>query len=205
MAYTTRAEMRALNGLGDSAVFSDSDIDAAILIAGETIDDYCGTSFGDLTTPAYESFTCTIDGSGRDRVTLRTDAGVNIMYPRTISSVTIDGVADGVGISYVLRPTGVIVRNTGTFTYDDEGRNIVVSGTAGFTDEPSESIKWAARSLARFWLLSLQSRVPERALQLTTSDGSFEMRAQAGAPGRPSPMPDVNAVLNRNRHGLRVG
>lgn len=205
MAYATRAEMRALNGLGDSAVYSDAELDLALDIAKETIDDYCGTSFGDVTSAAYTAFSVTLDGTGRDRVTLRGDTGSIIMFPRTVSAVTVNGVADSVAITYTLRPTGVIVRSTGVFSFEDEGRNIAITGTAGFTDSPSESIRWAARSIARFWLLSLQSRVPERALQLTTAEGAFELRAQAGAPGRPTPMPDVNAVLNRNRHGLTVG
>ena len=205
MAYATRAEMRALNGLGDAAVFSDAELDLALDIGKETIDDYCGTSFGDVTAAAYDTFSVTVDGTGRDRVTLRDDSGSVVMFPRTVTAVTVDDVADGVGVTYVLRPSGVIVRSTGVFSYDDAGRNVTVTGTAGFTDSPSQSIRWAARSIARFWLLSLQSRVPERALQLTTAEGAFELRAQAGAPGRPTPMPDVNAVLNRNRHGLRVG
>ena len=185
MAYCTRAELRALDGLGDSSVHSDADLDIAIVFAKETIDDYCGTSFGSVVSAAFDSFSVTVDGTGHDNVKLRGLSGALVMFPRTITAASVDGVAVPDSVTYTLR-----------------GLNVVISGTAGFTDEPSASIAWAARSIARFWLVSLNSRTPERALQLTTSDGSFEMRAQAGGnAARPTAMPDVNAVLSRNRHG----
>ena len=202
MAYCTRAELRALDGLGDSSVHSDADLDIAIVFAKETIDDYCGTSFGSVASAAFDSFSVTVDGTGHDNVKLRGLSGALVMFPRTITAASVDGVAVPDSVTYTLRGTGVVVRSTGTWKYESEGLNVVISGTAGFTDEPSASIAWAARSIARFWLVSLNSRTPERALQLTTSDGSFEMRAQAGGnAARPTAMPDVNAVLSRNRHG----
>jgi hypothetical protein len=199
-AYCTRAELRALDGLGDSTVFPDADLDVSIVFAKETVDGYCGTSFGDVASAAYDSFAVTVDGSGRDDVRLRGESGEMVMYPRSVSAASVDGVADS-GITYTLRPTALVVRSSGTWTFDHAGRNVTIEGTAGFSSSPSQSIRWAARSIARFWLLSLQSRVPERALQLSNSDGSFELRAQAGGAGRPTAMPDVNAILNRNRHG----
>ena len=202
MAYCTRAELRALDGLGDIAVHSDADLDIAIVFAKDTIDSYCGTSFGDVTTAAFDSFAVTVDGTASEAVSLRALDGSLVMFPRTVAAASVGGTAVDGAVTYVLRPTGVVVRSAGVWSFDSDGLNVVISGTAGFTDVPSASIAWAARSIARFWLVSLNSRTPERALQLTTSDGSFEMRAQAGGnAARPTAMPDVNAVLNRNRHG----
>ena len=206
MAYVTRAELRALNGLGDSSVHSDADLDNAISFAKTVIDRHTGTSFGDVTTPAYDAFTVTLDGTGTRRIVLRDLQGDPIMFPRTISSVTIDGVADS-GITYTLHPTGWIQRSDGAFSADADGagRNVVISGTAGAYDTPPEDISWAARAIARYWVLQLQSRVPDRAINLTTPEGAFEVRAQAGGVGRPTAMPDVNAVLNRHRHTFPLG
>lgn len=207
MAYATRAELRALNGLGDSAVHSDADLDEAILYAKTVIDRYTGTSFGDVTTPAYDAFTVTLAGNGGRSIILRDLEGYPVLFPRTITSVTINGVADS-GITYGLDPSGKVTRSDGTWEHDDPqdgGLNITVAGTAGAYDDPPADIAWAARSIARYWTLNLQTRMPDRALNLTTPEGNFEVRAQAGGVGRPTPMPDVNAVLNRHRHLWSLG
>ena len=205
MAYLTRAQLRSLNGLGDSTVHSDGDLDDGIIYAKITVDRYCGTSFGDLTTPAYDPFTVTLNGTGSHVINLRDQEGRPIMFPRTISSATIDGVADS-GIGYVMYPTSRVRRDSGVWTFgSDGGQNVVISGTAGAYDTPPGDIAWAARAIARYWVLNLQSRMPDRALNLTTPEGNFEVRAQAGGVGRPTPMPDVNAVLNRHRHIWDLG
>jgi len=204
MAYATRAELRALDGLGDVTVHSDALLDEAILMASNTVDRATGTSFGDVTTPAYKAFSVTLSGTGSRKIRLIDEEGYPILYPRTISSVTIDGVADA-GITYVLGSTGYVVRSSGAWDSSaDGGYNIVVVGTAGLSSDASTDaladLRWAARSIARNWVLNQESRLSDRALNLTTSEGSFEVRAQAGAPGRPTNLPDVNVVLNRHNH-----
>lgn len=205
MAYCTRAQLRALNGLGDPAVHSDADLDAGIVFCKEVIDRHCGTTFGDVTTPAYDAFTITVDGTGSRRVRLVDVEGRTIYFPRSITSVTIDGTADS-GITYTLNPAGWIQRSSGAFTIgDDGGQNVVIVGTAGRYNTPPGDVAWAARQIARQWVLELTSRMSDRALSVTTQDGSYEVRAQAGGVGRPTNLPDVNAVLNRHRHGWSVG
>ena len=204
MAYTTRAELRALDGLGDSSVHSDALLDEAILMASNTVDRATGTSFGDVTTPAYGAFSITLSGTGSRCIRLLDQEGYPVLYPRTISSVTIDGVADA-GITYVLAANGYATRSSGAWSAgSDGGLNIVIVGTAGLADDASvdalADLRWAARSIARNWVLNQESRLADRALNLTTSEGSFEVRAQAGAPGRPTNLPDVNVVLNRHNH-----
>ena len=204
MAYLTRAELRALDGLGDSSVHSDALLDEAILMASNVVDRATGTSFGDVTTPAYSSFTVTLSGTGSRRIRVKDQEGYPILYIRTIDTVTIDGVTDS-GITYVIDAAGMVTRSAGVWSASsDGGENIVITGTAGITNDTSgdawADIRWAARSIARNWALNQESRLADRALNLTTSEGSFEVRAQAGAPGRATNLPDVNVVLNRHNH-----
>jgi hypothetical protein len=196
VAYTTRAEVRALSGLQDTTAYPDSAIDTAILVATETIDNYCGTSF------EYKPFTATLDGTNSSTILLRNDYGEQILFPRTITSVTIDGTAaDTTGWQFT--EDGRLLRTLGWFTYKWPGRNVVIVGTAGFSSEAPESIKWAARTLARQHVIDLASRVPDRALQIQSEFGTITM-AQAGGPGRPTSLPEVNAKLNRFRYKVPV-
>ena len=199
MAYLTLAQARELNGLTDDEVYSDAELNEGIAWAKETIDDYCGTTFGDVTTPAYDAFTVTLDGNGRARIRLVDEEGYPILFPRTIVSATVDG-ETVTGTTYTLGESGIIARDPGVFSVSTYGRNVVITGTAGKTNTPPETIKTVCKALTRYWVLNLNSRTPDRALNLTTPEGSFEVRAQAGAPGRPTAMPDVNAMLNRYRY-----
>jgi hypothetical protein len=205
MAYVTTAELRAMNGLGDSGVFPDADLAEAASLAKIIIDEYCGTSFGDVTTPSYDSFSVTLDGNGHDRIRLLTFDGNPVLFPRTIASVTVDGVSV-TGVSYVLQPSGLVIRDTGIFDKDsDGGQNVVITGTAGYADSTPLDIQVAARAIARHYALDLVGRLSDRALSATGADGSFEVKAQAGGVARPTAMPEVNAILNRNRHIWPVG
>lgn len=192
--------MRALDGLGNSAVHSDAEIDTSIILAKSTVDRYTGNVFGDVTTPAYDAFTTTLDGNGHRVIRLVDGNGATLFHARTVSSVTIDGVADA-GITYKIKADGDLHRSSGAWSRasDGFGQNIVVVGTYGYSDTPPELITWACESIARFWLINLKSRMPDRALNLTTADGSYEVRAQSGGVGRPTAMPDVNTALNLYR------
>lgn len=205
MAYVTRAELRAMNGLGDSGVFPDADLDEAAALAKVIIDEYCGSSFGDVTAPAYDAFSVTLDGNGHDRIRLVDFAGNLVLFPRSIASVTVDGIAV-VGVSYVLQPSGLVIRDSGIFdASSDGGQNVVITGTAGVTDSTPVDIQVAARAIARHYALDLVGRLSDRALSATGADGSFEVKAQAGGVARPTGFPEVNAILNRNRHIWPVG
>lgn len=190
--------------MADSARYSDSDLASAIAYAKELIDDYCGTSFGDVTTPAYDAFSVTLTGTGSRTIQLKDSEGRFVLYPQTIAGATIDGTPDS-DVTYAFNRMGVVYRDTGTWSRDTTGvgaENITITGTAGKYDDTPERIAWAARAICKAYLFDLDSQTPDRALNLTTPDGSFEVRAQAGGPGRPTNMPDVNAVLNRYREQL---
>lgn len=187
MVYATVADIRALDGLSDTAVYPDATLTSGIAFATDLIDDYCGTSF------EAKAFSVTRDGTGR------IDLYLGVLFVASLTSVLIDGSSVPVG-SFLARPEGVLVRTDGIFTPSLYGLNVIVAGTAGATATPAEEIKWAARTIARQYALELHSRIPSRALQVSNELGQFEMRAQAGGQGRPTSLPDVNAVLNRNKH-----
>ena len=187
MAYATIAELRALDGLSDTSVFPDADLQTAIDWATELIDGYCRTSF------EAKSFSVTLDGNGTSSLF------VGVLFIQSLTSVTVDGVAQTVS-DIVARPEGVIYHKAGSFTFQAYGQNIVVAGTAGVTSTAPERIAWAARTIARQYALELHSRIPSRAIQLSNDAGQFEVRAQAGGPNRPTNLPDVNVVLNANKH-----
>lgn len=181
MAYATIAQLRALDGLDDVAAYPDATLQDGIDFATELIDDYCGTAF------EYKAFTVTLDGEGR------TSLFADVLYMRTITSLKIDGVT----FAGTLRTYdwGVLAFTDGNvFPF---GSLIEIIGTAGMTAAAPKRIAWAARTIARDYCLNLHTRIPSRALQLTNELGQIEVRAQAGGPGRPTNMPDVNAVLNR--------
>jgi hypothetical protein len=52
--YATVDELRALDGLEDSAVFSDAVLSDAIDIASEDVEIYCGQKWDDIANPAPE-------------------------------------------------------------------------------------------------------------------------------------------------------
>lgn len=198
MSYCTVAELRAVDGLGDSNVFSDALLAEAAAFAKVKIDQFCKTSFGDVESAAYDSFTSVVDGNDSDTVVLKDATGGTIMYPQTITSVTIDGVADS-GITYVLTPTGHVRRSEGCFDSADHGRNVVISGTAGASDTPPVDIQVAARAIAADYAKGTVNRIGDRVLSYTTSDGAYQMNAMAGAPGRPTAMAEVNQILLARR------
>lgn len=187
MAYATVIELRALDGLADAAVYPDATLQDGIDYATELIDGYCGTSF------EAKTFNVTVDGSGS---VLQV---VGVLFIRTLTSVTIDGVSQTIA-DIVMRPDGTIVHKNGIFTAQWYGQNVNVQGTAGVTTTVPKRIAWAARTIGRDWCLNLHSRIPSRTISVSNELGQFEVRAQAGGPGRPTNLPDVNVVLNANKH-----
>jgi len=191
VAYCTRAEVRAMDGMGDSGAYPDALIDAGIAVGTELIDQYCGTSF------EAKAFNVTLDGTGRTDILLRDQFGP-ILYPRSITSATVDGVEAADTALWALYPEGQVVQVAGTFTATAGGRNVVIAGTAGVYDTPPEQIKHACRLLARAYCVDSSARVHDRALNINNEFGQIVL-AQPGGPGRPTGLPEVNAILNRYR------
>ncbi|MEM9465288.1 MAG: hypothetical protein AAGA90_07930 [Actinomycetota bacterium] len=192
MAYTDIAGVRGASqgdDVADESVYPDADVTAAIAYAEVTIDEATGTSF------EHKAFTAVLDGEGSDTLMLVDEEGEAILYPRTIDSVEIDGVAvDSAELDgWTLDPAGIVTRDTGVFAYAPAGRNITITGTAGRMAAPDEQIKIAASLIARDWLLSSKDRVSERALNTNDANGTTVI-AQPGRHG-PTGLPRVNKIL----------
>lgn len=193
MAYSTRAEVRAMEGMSDAVNYIDADIDAAILFADLLIDEYTGTSW------EAKSFSLTLSGSGNSRLTLQDPYdGRRILFPRSITSCTVDGVTQTDIATYALYPEGYVLRDEDTFTYTHPGMNVTIAGTAGATTSTPEDIAWCSRTLARQYVIDLISRVEDRAVVLQTEIGT--MRLQQPGAKYPTGLPQVDAILNRRRH-----
>lgn len=181
MAYTTLAEVRALPDLSDTNLFPDAWLQEGIDFAEETIDDYCGTSF------TYKAFTTQREGIRSSSII------VPVLYIQDVTAVDIDG--EAVDVANVSAFENEVRRTDGYFA----GHVVTITGTAGVTDTPPTGIAWAARTIARQYALDLVSRIPDRSLQVQSDFGQIQL-AQAGGRHGPTNLPDVNAVLKRNRH-----
>ena len=184
MAYTTLSEVRALDGLDDETLFPDSALNDAIAFAEELILDYCGPW-------APTSITLTFQGSGTDVVTL------GISGVRSLDTLTVNGTSAISGASVTWE--GVLT--LADVAYADD--LIVATVTAGYQATAPERLSWAARTIARQYVLDLARRTPDRALSVASEFGNITL-AQAGGNGRPTNLPDVNAVLQRF-HSPAVG
>lgn len=180
MAYATLAEVRALDGLSTDLVnYPDAAITEGINYATELIDAYCG--------PMEPK-----------NVVLRLapETGSTAFYTGVpgLRSV-VSAVADGTSLTttaWKVDPDGWVYPSVYLGSY----YVLVLTVSASPFDTVPEGVKWAARTLARQYVLDLRSRTPDRATSVQTEMGTIQM-AQAGGPGRPTSLPDVNAVLNR--------
>lgn len=182
MAYTTLAEVRALPLLAnDTTTYSDAMLNEGIAWATEVIDEVTGTAW----EPKTKTVTCY--GSGTNTIY------VGVPQLRSITAATVDGTAEDVSAWYVTND-GLVVRDTGIFPERDH-QNVTLTLQHG-ADAPPTSISWAAKTLARWFVLNLTSDVPSNALSMSTEYGTVSL-AQPGARHRPTALPEVNAVLNR--------
>lgn len=184
MSYASDAELLAADGMDESVVTAGMRT-AALAYADDLIDRYCGTSF------TYKAFSVTLDGNGKRGI----DTG--ILFPRTLSNVVVDGVTETT-TGWGLHEDGLIIRDEGIFATEVVGRNVLVEGTAGFSEAAPGAIAWCALTIARQHILDQVSRIPDRALSVVNEFGNI-MLAQAGGHWRPTNLPDVNVVLNRYR------
>ena len=90
------------------------------------------------------------------------------------------------------------MRKDSTWTYTQPGNKVIIEYEYGLAATAPEDIRWAARTLARYHLLEQVSRIPDRAISVASEFGNIQL-AQPGM-NRPTPLPDVNVVLNRHRH-----
>jgi len=187
--YATPAEVRQMDSiLGEATTFPLADLIDAIDYSAAIIDDYTGASF----VQRYHRFV--LNGTDSDLIRLP------VMFPTTLLSASINGAAlTAAEISEVaLFDDGLLQRKSDTWTYTDPGNLVLIEVEAGVGTVAPNDIRWAARTLARYHLLEQVSRIPDRAISVQSEFGQIQL-AQPGM-NKPSPLPDVNTVLNRHRH-----
>jgi len=187
--YATPAEVRAMDSiLGEATTFPLADLIDSIDYATAIVDDYTGASW----CQRYHRFV--LNGTDSDLIR------VPVMFPTTLLSASIDGTALTAGeISEVaLFDDGLLQRKSDTWAFTDPGNLVLIEVEAGVGASAPNDIRWAARTLARYHLLEQVSRIPDRAISVQSEFGQIQL-AQPGM-NRPTPLPDVNVVLNRHRH-----
>jgi hypothetical protein len=191
--YSTPAEVRSLDSLsGEASAYPTADLVSAITWATEVIDNYCGTSF------VYRYHRDVLDGTDTDNIKL------SQLFPQKILAGSIAGTAlTAQQISDLNRYTdGVIRLKDDTWTFTNPGGQVIVDYEAGVSKTAPPDIAWAARTLSRFYALELKNRIPSNAMSITNEFGNVSL-AQSGM-NKPTPLPDVNTVLNRHRHRAPV-
>ena len=187
--YATPAEVRAMDSiLGEATTFPLADLIDAIDYATAIIDDYTGASF----VQRYHRFV--LNGTNSDVIQLP------VLFPTTLLSASVDGSALSASkiTEVALFDDGLLQRKSDLWDYTNPGNLVTIEVEAGVNTSAPNDIRWAARTLARFHLLEQVSKIPSQAISVQSEFGQIQL-AQPGM-NRPSPLPDVNVVLNRHRH-----
>ena len=179
-------EVRSLDGMEDLVTFPTAVVAEAIRWAEDVVADFCGSMW--VPRLGVDLFRLPLREANRDRVALSSPLAESIRW------VSIDGVPETDLSVYHLEDFGVSLFRDYRFP---RSVSVEVGYEHGPTSAP-EGVRWAARTLARHYLLALESRIPDRALSIQSDFGNI-MLAQPGAVGRPTALPEVNAVLARYR------
>ena len=188
--YATPAEVRALDMIsGEASTFPAAHLVGAINYATAVIDDYCGASF----VQRYQRDVL----NGTDSQSIR----VTQLFPETLLAASIDGTALTASeiSNTALFEDGTMTRKSDTWTYTTPGNKVIIEYEHGIAATAPEDIRWAARTLARYHLLEQLSRIPDRATSINSEFGQIVL-SQPGGLNRPTPLNDVNVILNRHRH-----
>ena len=174
--------------LGEATTFPLADLIDAIDYSTAIIDDYTGASW----VQRYHRFV--VNGTNSDVIQLP------VLFPTTLLAASVNGSALSASkiTEVALFDDGTLQRKSDTWTYTDPGNLVVMEVEAGVGTVAPNDLRWAARTLARYHLLEQVSRIPDRAISVASEFGQIQL-AQPGM-NRPTPLPDVNVVLNRHRH-----
>jgi hypothetical protein len=193
--YTNPAEVRAMDSInGEATAFPTSDIIDAIGWAENVVEDFCGTNWvGKFQREE-------LNGTNSQELKLTR------LFPRQILSASINGVnLTAPQIADIsIYDTGLIRWGDDIWEYYEPGLKTIINYTHGAGEDTGapNDLRWAVRSLARFHLIDHLSRIPDRALSIQSEFGQI-MLAQPSM-DRPTPLPDVNVILQRHRHRAPV-
>ena len=191
--YANPIEVTNMDSIsGETTTVPTADLVKAINWATAVIDNYCGTSF------VYRYERDVLDGTDTDTIKL------SKMFPRKILAASIDGTdLTASEISNIsLHESGVIIREEDIWEFTPAGKKVIIEYEAGVDKTPPPDITWAARTLARYHLIEQVSRIPDRALSISSEFGNIALSQPSMT--KPTPLPDVNVILNRHKHRAPV-
>jgi hypothetical protein len=187
--YTSPYQVRQMDSIeGETSTFPLTDIIQATEWAETVVEDYIGTSF------VYRYQRDVLDGTNDQAIRLTK------MFPRKILSASIDGTAlTSAEINKIaLYESGIIAREDSVWNYTVPGKKVIIEYEYGETKQPPQDIVWVIKTLTRFHLLEAYSRIPERATSIQNEFGTVILSQPSM--GRPTPLPELNVVINRHRH-----
>lgn len=195
MPYFTTAELRALPDLvGAETRFPDERLVEAHDWIVAIIERECGTSFIETTVTDER-----VTGSGVNGLALANP------YVRTVTSVTVDDTAytEPEVEAIVLEAGFLYLDNYSTWPTTTRG-NVTVSYTYGYSTTPPADLKQAALRAARNWLLTMDtwSGADTRATSISNEFGNMQLSVPGE--GRPTGIPDVDAVIMGWARRVRV-
>lgn len=176
------ADLRKMEGIvGESVIHTTEELVDCREQVTDLFNDYTDTSFGEAYWSEIQ------DGLNLDYLTTQK------MPLRRVLSLKVNGVAVS---SPVASAAGIVT----TSSYMMRGtQNLILEYVYGHQFVPGD-VKRAALRLARHYLLSSDSSLPDRARMMTTEWGSFQLTIASDE--YPTGLPEVDAVLRRYRQTL---
>lgn len=186
MPYFETAELRALPDLLDEEErFPDERLVEAHDWIVEIVERECGTAFIATTVTAE-----LVSGSGCNGLRLANP------YIQSVTAITVDSVA------YTSPQVAAVVPDNGYLYLADNAvwpttarKNVSVTYVHGYSTTVPADLKQAMLRAARNWLLTMDawSGKDSRATTISNEDGTFQL--STAGPGRPTGLPDVDAVI----------
>lgn len=176
--YFEIAELREQSGLDDESIFSD----ALLVNARAAAEDLIETATGLAWVRRYRREV----RDGPDSCSL-----IVKMYPEVIAASV-----SGTSVSPEAYDDGELYLSSG---WGCIRRSIIVEYEHGLR-VPPEDLRRATLRYARVVALDFKSRIPERAIQMNTEAGSFQLALASRE--RPTGYPEIDAILQQHDHRL---
>lgn len=169
-------DLRRYKPLDDTRRYSDALITQARTAIEDELEQVTGVSF------TGREFTVTVNGSGT------TELFLPVGRPRSVTSITVDGVVASTSGITVDERAGVLI-NSNTWT---AGRmNVTVTGVCGYSTPPGQ-VPFAVAKGVRYMLVD--SPVLDRAISTTNEDGTSSSLVVAGVRGALFSIPELNTI-----------
>ena len=186
--YCSPYEVRQMDSIdGETSAFPLADIIESIEWSERVVEDYIGTSY----VHRYQRDVL----SGTNEQSIR----LTKMFPQKILTASIDGTAltSGEINKIALYETGMVIREDDVWDYTIAGRKVIIEYEYGKTKQPPQDLAYVIKTLTRFNLINAYSRIPERATSIQNEFGTVVLSQPSM--GRPTPLPELNVIINRHR------